>query len=262
MAFLGTVKELQEIVNNKTTVDDDLLEALATDQRIGIQKLYRQLLNRKKADEAEKERLAKLFALERRLGSPELVVAGVDEAGRGPLAGPVTAAAVILDPEITLAGLDDSKTKSPKERELLAGLIREKSLAHSIGWATVEEIDCLNILQASFLAMRRAIAGLSVKPDHVLVDGWEVKGLDIPQTAVVKGDRKSASIAAASIVAKVARDQLMEEMAERYPQYGFQQHKGYPTKEHYAALAKYGPCPLHRRSFKGVETAMKTVTFT
>ncbi|NLL18478.1 MAG: ribonuclease HII [Clostridia bacterium] len=261
MAFPGTVKELQEIVNSKTMVDDDLLEVLAADQRVGIQKLYRQLLNRKKAAQAEKERLAKLFTHERRLGSPEIMIAGVDEAGRGPLAGPVTAAAVILDPQILLPGLDDSKKKSPKERELLAGLIQEKSLAFSIGWATVEEIDCLNILQASFLAMKRAISGLSVKPDHVLVDGWEIKGLGIPQTAVVKGDRVSASIAAASIVAKVARDQLMEEMAELYPQYGFHQHKGYPTKEHYAALAKYGPSPLHRRSFKGVETAMKTLPF-
>lgn len=260
MAFPGTVKELQEIITRNSMVDDRLLEVLAADQRVGIQKLYRQLLNRKKAEEAERERLAKLFTLERRLGSPDILVAGVDEAGRGPLAGPVAAAAVILDPGILLPGLDDSKTKSPGERSRLAELIREKSLAVAIGWATAEEIDCLNILQASFLAMKRAIAGLSLKPDHVLVDGWEIEGLVLPQTAVVKGDRKSASIAAASIVAKVARDQLMEDMDELYPQYGFSRHKGYPTKEHFAALEKYGPCPIHRRSFKGVESHKKTLS--
>ncbi|NLC77372.1 MAG: ribonuclease HII [Clostridia bacterium] len=240
------------MINSNTTIDDELMRILAADQRAGIQKLYRVLLARKRADEAEKERLNKLFVWERQLGSPEAVVAGVDEAGRGPLAGPVAAAAVILEPGTFLPGLDDSKRKSPKERDFLAALLKERCRAWSVGWATVEEIDSRNILQASFLAMKRALMDLPVQVDYVLVDGTEIAGLTLPQKALVKGDRVSASIAAASILAKVARDRLMEEMHELYPQYGFNRHKGYPTREHFAALAKYGPCPIHRQSFKGV----------
>ena len=176
-------------------------------------------------------------------------VCGTDEAGRGPLAGPVVAAACILPDGIVINGLDDSKKISEKKRERLFDEICEKALSYSIALSTPEEIDEINILEASLLAMRRSIDGLSIRPDFVLVDGNIDRGFDSPAKAVVSGDATSQSIAAASILAKVTRDRMCEDLDCEYPQYGFKKHKGYPTKAHKTAVYEYGPCPQHRRSF-------------
>ena len=181
------------------------------------------------------------------------LVAGVDEAGRGPLAGPVIAAAVILDETDRIPGLADSKKLSERRREQLERMILEQALACSIGRADHLEIDRLNILNASLLAMQRAIDGLNVKPARVLVDGNRCPGADYPATAIVKGDQTEACISAASILAKVSRDREMVEMDRRYPGYGFARHKGYPTPQHVRALSEIGPCPIHRRSFGPVQ---------
>ncbi len=178
------------------------------------------------------------------------LICGVDEAGRGPLAGPVCAAAVILPPDLELEGLNDSKKLSEKRREALYPLICEQALAYGIAFASEQEIDELNILQATFLAMRRAVGQLGRKPDLALVDGNREPDFgDIPVRTIIKGDSRSANIAAASILAKVTRDRFMLEQDAVYPQYGFAVHKGYGTQKHYAALREFGPCPIHRRSF-------------
>lgn len=176
-------------------------------------------------------------------------ICGIDEAGRGPLAGPVYAAAVILPPHCQLPGLNDSKKLSDKRRRELFPIICDQALAYGIGFATEQEIDEINILQATFLAMERALAQLSIRPDLLLIDGNREKDFGIPAKTVVKGDSLSASIAAASILAKVSRDDFMIHQAPRYPQYGFEIHKGYGTRAHYAALEQYGPCSIHRMSF-------------
>ncbi|WP_338827905.1 ribonuclease HII [Neomoorella thermoacetica] len=199
----------------------------------------------------ERERVEALYAWERRLQRQGAArIAGVDEAGRGPLAGPVTAAAVILPPGLFIAGLNDSKKVSPARRRELAAVIKKESLAWGIGWVSVKEIDCLNILAASRWAMRRALSALAIRPDHVLIDGMELPGLKIPQTPLVGGDALSASIAAASILAKVARDELMVAYDAVFQGYGLAGNKGYPTREHREALRRLGPCALHRRSFR------------
>lgn len=177
------------------------------------------------------------------------VICGVDEAGRGPLAGPVCAAAVILPPHLEIPGLNDSKKLTDKRRRELYPLIKEKALAYGIAFADHKEIDEINILQATYLAMERALAQLSIKPDIALIDGNRAKDFGLPVQTVVHGDSLSANIAAASILAKVTRDDVMLQMAESYPQYGFAVHKGYGTKAHYEALAQYGPCPIHRMTF-------------
>lgn len=177
-------------------------------------------------------------------------ICGVDEAGRGPLAGPVCAAAVILPENAVIEGLNDSKKLSEKKREKLFEVITETAVAYSVAFAEVEEIEAVNILNATFLAMNRAINGLSVKADYALIDGNRLpEGIKIPCETVVKGDAKSASIAAASILAKVTRDRLLKEYDEKYPQYNFKKHKGYGTREHTELILKYGPCEVHRKSF-------------
>ena len=176
-------------------------------------------------------------------------VCGCDEAGRGPLCGPVVAAAVILDPEVIIEGLDDSKKLTEKKREKLFDIIKEKALAYAIAEASPAEIDEINILNASMLAMRRAVEALSVKADFALIDGNCARGFVIPTQTVVKGDAKSPSIAAASILAKVTRDRQCAELDALYPEYGFAKHKGYPTKDHMQKVRELGPCPEHRRSF-------------
>ena len=177
------------------------------------------------------------------------VVCGVDEAGRGPLAGPVCAAAVILPPHLEIPGLNDSKKLTDKRRRELMPVIKEQALAYGIAFATHEEIDQINILQATYLAMERALAQLNIKPDMALIDGNRAKDFGLPVRTVVHGDSLSASIAAASVLAKVTRDDLMLTMAEEYPQYGFEIHKGYGTKAHYEALTAHGPSPIHRMTF-------------
>ena len=179
-------------------------------------------------------------------------VAGVDEAGRGPLAGPVVAAAVILDPDRRIKGLDDSKLLTPARRESLFAEILERARGVGTGIVDPQTIDRVNILEATRLAMLAALRKLSPRPELVLIDALRLPALALPQKPLVKGDRRSASIAAASIVAKVTRDRLMLEADARFPQYGFARHKGYPTPKHLAALQKHGPCPIHRRTFHGV----------
>ena len=176
-------------------------------------------------------------------------ICGVDEAGRGPLAGPVCAAAVILPEHLQITGLTDSKKLTDKKRRELFPIIQEQAIAYGIGLASESEIDEINILQATFLAMGRALEQLSVRPALALIDGNRETDFGLPVKTVVKGDSLSANIAAASILAKVTRDNLMLELAQQYPEYGFDIHKGYGTKAHYEALRTYGPCPIHRRSF-------------
>lgn len=176
-------------------------------------------------------------------------ICGVDEAGRGPLAGPVCAAAVILKPDDIIEGVNDSKKLSEKKREALFDIIKQRAVSYNIAWATVEEIEEMNILNATMLAMKRAVEGLDISADYAIIDGNKTPELDIPANSIVKGDAKSMSIAAASILAKVSRDRLLLEYAKEYPEYKFEKHKGYGTKVHRETLLKYGPCPIHRMSF-------------
>lgn len=187
------------------------------------------------------------------------LIAGVDEVGRGPLAGAVVAAAVILDPENPIEGLTDSKKLTEKRRNALALEICEKAISWSLGRAEVEEIDELNILWASMLAMKRAVEGLDVEPTFVKIDGNRCPDLPYPMEAIVKGDLTEAEISAASIIAKVSRDAEMVDMDEMYPGYGFAKHKGYPTKQHQEALREQGACPIHRLSFKPVQRIIRTM---
>lgn len=176
-------------------------------------------------------------------------VCGVDEAGRGPLAGPVCAAAVILPENTIIEGVNDSKKLTEKKREVLFEVIKEKAISYCIAYASVEEIESINILNATMLAMKRAVEGLDVKADYAMIDGNRMPELDINGECIVKGDAKSMSVACASILAKVSRDRLLYKYAEEYPQYHFEKHKGYGTKVHVEALKQYGPCPYHRMSF-------------
>lgn len=177
------------------------------------------------------------------------IVCGVDEAGRGPLAGPVCAAAVILPRDLQIEGLNDSKKLTDKRRRALFDVITAQAVSYGIAFASEQEIDEINILQATFLAMRRALDQLSVRPAFALIDGNRETDFGLPVRTIVKGDSLSANIAAASVLAKVTRDDFMLEQAQRYPQYGFDVHKGYGTRAHYEALRQHGPCPIHRRSF-------------
>lgn len=187
----------------------------------------------------------------------QIYIVGVDEVGRGPLAGAVVAAAVILDPNKPIDGLNDSKILTVKRREQLEPIIQQQALAWSLGRAEAEEIDDINILQATLLAMKRAVEGLHIKPTHALVDGNQAPNLACSVTTIIKGDQSEPAIAAASILAKVARDREMQAMDELYPGYGFAKHKGYPTKVHQQALMTLGPCSIHRLSFKPVQLAVK-----
>lgn len=184
------------------------------------------------------------------LGEGYEIICGIDEAGRGPLAGPVCAACVVLPKGVVIEGVNDSKKLSEKKRDALFDVIKEKALDYGIAFASEKEIDEINILQATFLAMRRAVEKLEkVKPDFALIDGNKKPGLEIAERTIIKGDSKSANIAAASILAKVTRDRYMLEMAEKYPEYRFEKHKGYGTKLHYEMIEKYGLCDIHRKSF-------------
>lgn len=190
-----------------------------------------------------------LFTFDSELRREYPVICGVDEAGRGPLAGDVYAAAVVLSDEVLIEGLNDSKKISEKNRELIYDMIIERADSYCIATASVEEIDSLNILQATMLAMQRAVAGLAIKPDYALVDGNRLPQLECSAEYLIKGDARSASVAAASILAKVARDRYMKRIAEEYPQYAFEKHKGYGTKLHYEMIAEHGISDVHRRTF-------------
>lgn len=198
-----------------------------------------ELLRQEKMHETEKRLLSRGYRF----------IAGVDEAGRGPLAGPVYAAAVILPENIRLDGINDSKKLSEKKREALFGQIIQSAVDYCIYSVDEKIIDEINILNATHMAMNGAVNGLKQKPDYVIIDGNSIKGMNLPHETIVKGDAKSISIAAASILAKVSRDRYITKMAEEYPEYGFEKHKGYGTKAHYAAIEKYGICPIHRKTF-------------
>jgi len=249
-----SVAEVKKLACGPGGVAEELLLAMADDPRAGVREIHRRLRRAEAALEAERKRLAKMFIYEEDLWARgHTTVAGVDEAGRGPLAGPVVAAAVILPGKVPLLDLKDSKKLTAVRREALAGQIKEVALAWAVGMSTVEEIYNENIHRAGLLAMRRAVLGLKKRPACVLVDGFRIHGLDLPQKTLVGGDGLSGSIAAASILAKVTRDHLMDSYHELYPEYGFNRHKGYGTPEHMRALASFGPCPIHRAGFQPVK---------
>jgi ribonuclease HII len=230
---------------------------LRADPRPGAQAILAAVARRRFENRAEGQRLRKLLRFENALwATGVLQVAGVDEAGMSPLAGPVAAAAVMFAPGCRIHGVDDSKKLDPATRDRLAEEIKDTAAAWSVSFATVEEIDALNIYWASLLAMRRAVEGLSTAPQHLLIDARHLKDLPIPQQPIVRGDAKSLTIAAASILAKVARDAHMQELEATYPGYGFAKHMGYPVRQHLAALRKLGASPVHRRSFAPVRSVL------
>ena len=253
------VRELTRLLAGASAeVTPGLLEALASDRRLAVRRLARLLERRRLELRREQRRLERLTRIESELWSEGVCrVAGIDEAGVGPIAGPVVAAAVILRPGSRLAGLDDSKKILNEERrEDLARRVREEALAWATGAAEVCEIDTLNIYRAGLLAMQRAVDALPVRPEQLLVDARTLPGCTIPQRAIVHGDALSASIAAASLVAKTARDAIMHGLDRVYPGYGFASHKGYPTPEHLAALRRLGVLPIHRKSYAPVREAL------
>ena len=235
----------------------EIEDALRADPRAGARTLLAAIEKRRFSRRAEGQRLRKMLIFEQALWTQGIVhVAGVDEAGMSPLAGPVYAGAVVFHPGSRIAHVDDSKKLDPKQREELAIEIKETAAAWAVGFATHEEIDTINIYWAGLLAMRRAVEGLGVRPQHILLDARLLKDVPIPQERLYKGDARSLSIAAASILAKTTRDAEMRALDETYPGYGFAKHKGYPVKEHVAALDRLGACPVHRRSFGPVRVVL------
>jgi ribonuclease HII len=230
--------------------------ALAADPRAGARAVLAAVERRRAANRAEGQRLRRLLAFETPLWEAGVTrIAGVDEAGVGPLAGPLVAGAVILPRDLRPRGLDDSKKLDEPARDRLAAEVKAGAVAWAVGIASPEEVDRLNPYQAGLLAMRRAVEGLAPRPEHLLVDARRVPDVDLPQQGIVKGDAKSLSIAAASVVAKTTRDALMVEAEARWPGYGFARHKGYGAPEHLEALRRLGPCPIHRRSYAPVAEA-------
>ena len=238
-------------------LDAAMEAALRANSRAGARAILQAIERRRFGNRAEGQRLRRLMRYEWSLWDKGILqVAGVDEAGMSPLAGPVSAAAVIFLPGSRIPGVDDSKKLSAAERERLAAEIKRSAVAWAVGFAEVSEIDTINIYWASQLAMKRAVAGLSVRPDHVLIDGRRVKDMEIAQQAIIKGDAKSMTIAAASILAKTARDALMHKLDAKHPGYGFSKHKGYGVPEHLVALKTLGACPVHRTSFAPVRSIL------
>lgn len=245
-----TMQQLKEMTSTSEALTEEVMFFLAEDKRAGVRQLYLRIMRQNSLAEKEKARLQALEIYEQDLRSKGLqMIAGVDEAGRGPLAGPVVAAAVILPPGVRLLGLNDSKKVTPANRDRLYEEIKEKAVSFSISSVSEKEIDIINIYQASLKAMRSAVIQLQQIPDYILVDAVKIPEISIPQLPLVRGDGLSASIAAASILAKVTRDQIMSKYDKEYPQYGFARHKGYGTRDHLDAICKYGPCPIHRISF-------------
>ncbi|MBQ8189108.1 MAG: ribonuclease HII [Lachnospiraceae bacterium] len=245
---IGIIKEKLKQCEDKDLVL--FLEQYQQDERSGVIALCNQAVKRMAAYEKELMRMEEMFTYERQFAS-YTAICGIDEVGRGPLAGPVVAGAVILPKDCDILYLNDSKKLSAKMRDKLYDEIMEKAVAVGIGYASEKRIDEINILNATYEAMREAIEKCGVKPDILLNDAVTIPGVSAKQVPIIKGDAKSASIAAASIVAKVTRDRLMEEMDERYPGYGFASNKGYGSAEHIAALKNIGPCEIHRRTFIG-----------
>lgn len=249
-----TIKELGAVFSSGQ-VDDELLELCRKDTRKAVQALLR----RYQRQQEERARIASLYTYENQaLEEGFRIVAGVDEAGRGPLAGPVSIAAVILPKGLYLPHLNDSKKLSPKLRDELFAEINENAIAIGTALVDAATIDRVNIYQATINGMYEAIFQLQPQPDKVLIDAVQLERLPMPSLSIIKGDAKSASIAAASIIAKVTRDRLMDEYDREYPQYGFSRHKGYGTAEHIEAIRKYGPCPIHRKSFEPIKSILES----
>lgn len=248
---MKTVAEIKQLFE-QTPMEKILtvLEAYRNDERKNVQSLIKSFENKFKKYTSEQERLLKITEFERYFNDKGYkLIAGVDEVGRGPLAGPVVTAAVILPEGTVIEGVDDSKKLSEKKREELFKIIKQQAVAVSIGIESEKIIDDINILNATYKAMKKAVESLDVKPDLILVDAVTIPGIDIEQKGIIKGDSKSISIAAASIIAKVTRDKMMELYAEQYPQYSFEKNKGYGSSEHIKAIEEYGLCPIHRKSF-------------
>ena len=240
-----------QLLDGSQPITAHVLKALERDPRQGVRKIYEFAKRRFERERAERLRLDSMLNFERVLWKSGIkTIAGVDEVGVGPLAGPVVAAAVVFPPGTELAGIDDSKRLDPEQRAKMETVIRMTGAAIGIGMADVGEIDRLNIYHAALLAMRRAVEALPSTPEHLLIDARTIPGVSIPQNSFFKGDGINFSIAAASIIAKTYRDRLMEELEKKYPGYGFAQHKGYSTPEHQSAIRGLGPCPVHRMSFQ------------
>jgi ribonuclease HII len=259
LAQLGLAELRRRYLGEGVPASLGLIQRLRADARAGARELAQELAGRRAELGNERRRVTRLWRLERELSARgHARIAGLDEVGMGPLAGPVVAAAVILPLGFALLGLDDSKKLRPEARESLEREIRGAALGVALGIVETEEIDRLNIYRAGQLAMRRALAGLGAPPDAAVVDGRRVPDLPCHQVAVIGGDARVASIAAASVVAKVHRDALMRELDRAHPGYGFARHMGYSTAQHFAALARLGPSPIHRRSFAPVRDACRT----
>jgi ribonuclease HII len=244
-------------VDGSRSVPEGIEAELRTDERPGARALLQSIEHKRRARRSEGQRLRHLLRFEQELWQRGLkVVAGVDEVGMSPLAGPVAAGAVILKVGWRAPKINDSKQLTPAIRAALAGVIRSEAVACAVGFVEPEEIDRLNIYWAGLLAMRRAVEALAVVPEHLLIDARRLRDVDIEQSRIVKGDERSLSIAAASIVAKCERDARMAEYDREFPGYGFARHKGYPVREHQAALKRLGPCAIHRRSFAPVRRAL------
>ena len=257
LARLSVAELRVRFIDEGRTLPAEWEEALARDPRAGVRAVHRAVLRRRRENRAEGQRLRRLLRYESELWERGVtLVAGADEAGMAPLAGPVVAGACVLPCDYRPRGIDDSKKLDPAERERLAEDIRKNAVCWAVARAEVEEIDRLNIYWAGILALERAVRALAPRPEHVLVDARTLRGLDLPQRGIVHGDALSLTIAAASILAKTARDALMAELDARHPGYGLARHKGYPTPEHLVALRERGPCPIHRRSFAPVREAL------
>lgn len=255
---LPSLAELRRrYVDDGRRLPRDVEAALRADERTGCAAILAAVERRRRDNRAEGQRLRTMRRFEEALWhSGTQLIAGVDEAGMSPLAGPVVAGAVILPQDFRVPGVDDSKKLTPKTRERLAVIIKREAIAWGVGMTGPREIDEINIYRAGLLAMRRAVEALSVTPQHLLIDARPLRELNIPQQSIIKGDTKSLSIAAASIIAKTTRDRLMTELDSRYPGYGFAKHKGYPVAAHVAALQRQGASEVHRRSFAPVRRAM------
>ncbi|UOY93657.1 ribonuclease HII [Ectobacillus sp. JY-23] len=248
-----TMKDIEVLLTEITDEQDARFSELLQDERKGVQRLIAKWRKQKEQTEREQAVFREMSQYEQTLRAAGVqYIAGVDEVGRGPLAGPVVAAAVILPPDFYLPGINDSKKLSEVKREEFSRYIEEHALAIAVGIIDADVIDTVNIYQATKLAMQKAINELAIQPEHLLIDAMELP-LELPQTSIIKGDAKSISIAAASIIAKVARDNMMKELGEQHPAYGFQRHMGYGTKEHLEAIVAHGILPVHRKSFAPIK---------
>lgn len=246
-----SIKEIEQKISGKSTDEAlHILYSIKNDKRKSYIKLIKKYEKIKLDIQNEIERFNRMCVFEKKLFNKGYkLIAGIDEAGRGPLAGPVVAASVILPENVFIPGLDDSKKLAPEKRDQLYDVISEKAIALSTGIVDVEVIDSINILNATKMAMETAVRKLAPKPEYILIDAVELPQFSIKQKAIIKGDSKSISIAAASIIAKVTRDRILDKLHNEYPDYGFVHHKGYGTKQHVDAIKKYGVCPIHRMSF-------------